>query len=133
MKKLIMTMAILMLMLTFASCGGGQTTSDAEVETETEQSTGLFGSKSIQGEWIANADDEDYKEVLTIDGDSVLFESWTGYNFKGKVNKRDSTIIFEDDDGEEPRTCSYEIIGRKLVLTSEDFGTRTFEKASVEE
>lgn len=135
MKKAATLGLMLLLMMVLVACGGGQTTSeDAGAGTGTEAETkqesgGLFKkAESIEGEWVTKPSDEEYTEYLTVDGDSVLLETWGGMSFKGEVNKSDSTIAFERDYEDTPLICEYEVIGSKLVLTGEELATRTFEK-----
>ena len=114
MKKWLIVLFAIMLTLTAVSCGGGQSSGS--------------GNKSIEGEWIEKSDDGERQETLTIDGENALLELWIGSPMKGTVNRDEQTITFNKSNNDETIVCTYEIIGDKLVIESDDLRTISFEK-----
>lgn len=115
---------LLTLMVCLTACGGVSVSDSA---------------KSPNGNWIYD-DGNDYKESLSVDGESVLLEVWTGQAYKGTVNTKDSTMTFGDFDTEEGASIfDYEVINDKIVLTLDpeknngaEFRTMAFDRVKEE-
>ena len=126
-RNLFILLAVL-LSLCLASCG-----------STTKTSGGSKSDKSPDGNWVYD-DGNDYKESLSVDGESVLLEVWTGQAYKGTVNTKDSTMTFGDFGTEQGASIfDYEVINDKIVLTFDpeknngaEFRTMAFERVKEE-
>lgn len=110
MKKLISLISILVLILSLTACSGGG---------------GGSSSKAIDGEWV-NKNDE-VTETLTIDDDNALIELRWSSPMKGTVDREEQKITFKDSSNNSI-VCTYEIVGEKLVLESDNMRTISFER-----